>query len=270
MQVNPRQPDDSVNVSKTHPLVEGGLLLGGIGVIFITVTAVIVFAVDLLVRFVPPEKEVKWLSNWSPMEVEIEDTPTQRQLTALLERMSRHYDTDYRFRIGIDESKVPNAMALPGGLIVVTQGLLDAVETENELAFVIGHELGHFAERDHLRQLGRIAALVVMFAGVSSSGGGGDVGLGLSEVTLRSFNREQEARADAFGLSLLHAEYGHVTDAGAFFTRIAEDSDSLSAYFGTHPAPDDRVDTLLESARQNGWAVDGQVTRWVTEPDIED
>ena len=44
-----------------------------------------------------------------------------------------------------------NAVALPGGNIVVFAGLLKEIKSENELAMILGHELGHFAHRDHLR-----------------------------------------------------------------------------------------------------------------------
>ena len=46
-------------------------------------------------------------------------------------------------------------MALPGGQIMVFSGLLKKVNLENELAMVLGHELGHYAHRDHLRGMGR-------------------------------------------------------------------------------------------------------------------
>lgn len=264
MRVSPRLPDDSVNVSKTHPLAEAGTLLAGIGIAFVLVTVVIVFAVDILLRVVPPATEVRWLSNWSPFEVIAEQTPEQEQLDALLRRMERHWQTDYQFRIAIDDDILPNAMALPGGLILVTRGLLDAVESENELAFVLGHELGHFAERDHIRQLGRATVLMLFLSAVSGGSGGANVGYSFTDLTLRGFNRKQETKADEFGLALLHDEYGHVADAGAFFNRIGMDADGsiLNRYLGTHPAPTDRVDALQRLARQRGWAVDGETVEW--------
>ncbi|MEL6871048.1 MAG: M48 family metalloprotease, partial [Pseudomonadota bacterium] len=132
----------------------------------------------------------------------------------------------------------------------------------NELAFVLGHELGHFAERDHIRQLGRATALTLFLSAVSSGSGGASVGFSFADLTLRGFNREQESQADAFGLRLLVSEYGHVADAGAFFTRIAEQASVFDRYVGTHPAPDDRVAALQRLARQNGWEINGPTTLW--------
>ncbi|MEO0574126.1 MAG: M48 family metallopeptidase [Pseudomonadota bacterium] len=264
MRVSPRLPDDSVNVSKTHPLAEAGTLLAGIGIAFIVVTITIVFAVDILLRLVPPATEVRWLSKWSPFEIEAEQSPEQQELEALLARMARHWQTDYQFRIAIDDNSLPNAMALPGGLILVTRGLLDAVETENELAFVLGHELGHFAERDHIRQLGRATVLMLFLSAVSGGSGGANIGYSFTDLTLRGFNRQQESRADEFGLALLHDEYGHVADAGAFFGRINTNAEAtvFNRYLGTHPMPIDRVDALRSLAKQRGWATNGATTPW--------
>ncbi|MEL6869809.1 MAG: hypothetical protein AAFO81_08410, partial [Pseudomonadota bacterium] len=118
MRVSPRQPDDSVNVSKTHPLAEAGTLFAGVAAFFVVVTVIIVFSVDILLRFVSPATEVRWLSKWSPVQVDEQSSDVQRDLSALLARMSQHWDTDYQFRIAIDGSDTPNAMALPGGLIL--------------------------------------------------------------------------------------------------------------------------------------------------------
>ena len=114
-------------------------------------------------------------------------------------------------------------MALPGGLIVVTQGLLDQVESENELAFVLGHELGHFRNRDHLRALGRGVVISLFFAVVTGNDVAG-LGIKATDLTLRGFSREQETRADEFGLAIVHAEYGHVNQASRLFERWDEEN----------------------------------------------
>ena len=62
------------------------------------------------------------------------------------------YNRDYQV-LYIPESTV-NALAIPGDRIIIYQGLLEDVESENELMMILGHELGHFANRDHLRGLG--------------------------------------------------------------------------------------------------------------------
>ena len=157
-------------------------------------------------------------------------------------------------------------MALPGGLIIVTQGLLDQVESENELAFVLGHELGHYRNRDHMRALGRAVVLSIFFTVATGSDVSG-LGLRISDLALRSFSRKQESSADEFGLAVVYAEYGHVNEAWRLFERWEDGDDSLLdvvSYLSTHPQPDDRIEDLEDIASREGWPEEGDVTalRW--------
>ena len=73
-------------------------------------------------------------------------------------------------------------------------------------------------------------------------GAAGDLVTLSSELTGRSFSREQESRADAFGLSLVVAEFGHVNGATDFFEKLPAPEGaierSLSTYLATHPISD--------------------------------
>ena len=153
-------------------------------------------------------------------------------------------------------------MALPGGLIIVTDGLLEQVESENELAFVLGHELGHYRNRDHLRALGRGVVLALLFT-VTTGRDVSGIGITVSDLALRGFSRKQEIAADAFGLGVVNAHYGHVNEAWRLFQRWDEGNDDrldLAAYTSTHPQPADRIERLEELAWIEGWDLEGQVT----------
>ena len=189
----------------------------------------------------------------------------ERLLTveSITDRLARHYpESPYSFRIEIDDSPEPNAMAFPGGLIVVTSGLLDEVRTENELAFVLAHEIGHFRNRDHLRAMGRGLVLSLLLL----TAGGGDTanfGASVADMTLRGFSRGQESDADAFARELVQAEFGHVAESWRFFERLDGDAgpvSELAAYASTHPSPASRIEDLIEMAERNGWRTSGPVT----------
>jgi hypothetical protein len=68
------------------------------------------------------------------------------------------------------------------------------VESENELAFVLGHELGHFRNRDHLKSLGRDLALALLIATLSQGSSVGDLAALSGDLAGRSFSREQEEK----------------------------------------------------------------------------
>lgn len=275
MRFIPKKADDSVNVSDEHPLVEAGTLVIGLGLIFVGIMVVLIFMVDVALYFVPEEKEIEMFDAWLPEDITTvsHNDPRLARLEGVLYRLSRHWpESKYDFRVEIDDSEIMNAMAYPGGLIIVTTGLLDRVESENELAFILGHELGHFHNRDHLRGLGRGVVLTIMFATLGFSDADVGVGSSLANLTLRGFSRNQEADADAFGLSILNDEYGHVGDAWRFFERIGSEDDDmidLLEYVATHPSPEDRIQDLLAMASENDWATTGEIypINWEKAPD---
>ena len=264
MRFIPKQPKEGVNVSDEHPLVEASTLVVGLGLIFVAIALFLIFVVEVALYFIPIETEVEMFEAWLPDDITTvaPDDDRLAKLDSMVYRLTRHWpEAPYTFRVEIDESEQLNALAYPGGLIVVTSGLLDRVETENELAFVLGHELAHFRNRDHMRGLGRGVLLSVLFVVVSGSDGGSDLGATVADLTLRGFSRGQESDADEFGLSLVQQEYGHVADAWRFFEHIDEDETSLLlAYLSTHPSPDDRVEALIQLAGENGWLITGDVT----------
>jgi len=68
------------------------------------------------------------------------------------------------YRLVLIADDAPNAFAFPGGTIGITRGLLDALDDDIELAFVLAHELGHFYHRDHLQGMGRAMGFRIIMA----------------------------------------------------------------------------------------------------------
>jgi Zn-dependent protease with chaperone function len=260
-----KQAKEGINVSDTHPLAEAGALVAGLAAIFVAIALLLIFMVEVAVYFVSTEDEANLFADWLPDDLRsVSRTDDRlRETQLLVDRLAVHWpETTYQFRVEIDDSELSNAMALPGGLIIVTQGLLDQVESENELAFVLGHELGHFRNRDHLRALGRGVMLSVFFAVVTGNDFTG-IGLTAADLTLRSFTRQQETRADEFGLAIVHAEYGHVNEAWRLFERWAITDNNLIdlvTYLSTHPDTGDRIADMRELTRIRAWQTNGDVT----------
>ena len=159
------------------------------------------------------------------------------------------------------EDDRPNAMAIPGGAILVTTGLLEGIRSENELAFVLGHEIGHFKNRDPLNGLGRQLATALLMAVVTGSAGGGADLLGLTgRITARNFGRNQELAADRAGLEIVYREYGHVASASDFFAQLPNDPEfaqRFQGYFATHPVTKNRISALERLAHEQSWPSEG-------------
>lgn len=266
MRFEPRLPAEGINGGLEHPLKEAAVLVGGLSVLFAVLFVGLIWFVDIVVTLVPVRAEARTFAAWG-LDGLADGAGEPRVAAAerLLARLARHWpDAPYEFRLGFLPVDAPNALALPGGLIAVTRGLLDEVETENELALVLGHELGHFHHRDHLRQLGRGVVVGVALAVLSNAADSrlqlGDV---VADLTSRSFGRDQERMADRFGLGLVAAEFGHVAGAWAFFERLraaGKGHDGLVAYLATHPGNRERIDDLELLAAERAWPTAGPLT----------
>lgn len=266
MKFTPRKARDDVNVSKEHPLVEAGTLVAGLGLLFTLVLVVLIFLADLLLYLVPEDREVAMFRSWLPEDIATVayDDPRLEDVESLLARLARHWpETSYEFWIEIHDSGDVNAVALPGGLILVTAGLLEDIQTENELAFVLAHELGHFRNRDHIRGMGRGVVLSMLLAAIGVSKGSSALSFPVADLTLRNFSRRQESAADRFALDIVNAEYGHVADAWRFFERVSRSDGSegrVSEFLSTHPVPERRIQAIIEYAGESGYAITGDVT----------
>ena len=258
MKFTARQPGINVNVSPIHPLKEFAILAGGLLAVVVGIYLVLGLAVDLIVPRLSMDMEKKLAGAFIGKIVENEDAAdTTRSLQALVDRLQdRCAPLPYTITVHVTESDAVNAAALPGGHMVVFTGLLAEMASENELAFVLAHELGHYANRDHLRGMGR--ALVLMTASTLLLGADNSInsmigqGMALTEL---SFSRKQERQADEFALETLYCHYGHVADATSFFSKIPEDGDPgrFGHYFASHPENRRRISHLEDLAQARGY-----------------
>lgn len=258
MKFTARQPGINVNVSPTHPLKEFAILAGGLLAIVVGVYLALGLAVDLIVPRLSMDLEKKLAGAFVGRLVETEEVDTTtRSLQDLVDRLQdRCTQLPYSITVHVTESDAVNAAALPGGHMVVFTGLLAEMTSENELAFVLAHELGHFANRDHLRGLGR--ALVLMTASTVLLGADNSVNSMIGQgmvLTELSFSRKQESQADEFALETLFCHYGHVADATSFFNKIPEDGDPgrFGHYFASHPENRRRISHLEDLAQERGY-----------------
>lgn len=262
MKYTPRRLKTNVNITPTSPLKELAVLVGGLLAIGIGVYVLLGFAVDLIAPRISIELEKKLATPFIHSFKESTRTHEQQPYVQSLidDLQSRCTNLPYDFKVHIIESEMVNAAALPGGHILVFNGLLKQVSSENELVFILSHELGHYAHRDHLRGLGRGLVLLTMSAILFGSDNAvGDLlskGLNFTEM---GFSRKQEAQADEFGLETLQCAFGHVAGATDFFSKMYEGQDLTrwGHYFASHPENRRRIVHLKKLAGDRGYPVGG-------------
>ncbi len=256
---NPEIPE-GINVSPTHPLKDFALLVAGISALLIVAVLAVSLLAGQLSRHIPFEQEqalAASLGRWLP---EPPDSPVDRQrqqyLQSLADRLAGTMELPPEMPITMhySSSKTLNAMATLGGHVVVFQGLIDTLPSENALAMVLAHEIAHVRHRDPVVAMGRGFAVMLALSSLSGVGDGalqqwlGGVGM----LPILSFSRSQEEAADATALQAVLDLYGHVGDAAAFFEEVAERQSAAHSptMFNTHPDVNQRIARIREfSAR---------------------
>ena len=137
-----------------------------------------------------------------------------------------------------------NALALPGGRILVFKGLLDFVDHPNALAGVLAHELGHIAERHPLRgTIEKGASGVVIGLLLGDVTGGTAIAAAVEVATSAAYTREMEADADSFALDAMTTLGWDVEPFAAFFEDLAGEHPEPGGIFeilSTHPPSEER------------------------------
>lgn len=131
-----------------------------------------------------------------------------------------------------------NAFAYPNGTIVIFEGLLKTIKSENALAFVLAHEVGHYAHRDHFKtmlELGLYSILGSVFDNMMTIP---------SAAVQAHFSQNIETAADLYALGVLYKKYGHVGGATEFFSSIQHNETEALALFQSHPLSKKRIEAL--------------------------
>lgn len=167
-----------------------------------------------------------------------------RSLVAVCERK----DMPYTFKI-LNERKELNAMTAPGGFIYITRALLEALESDDEVAFVLGHEIGHVAG-DHIRkQLSQAIAASILLDILTARSSqlvrlGTDIMFSLYQS---GYSRQHERDADTRGVRYMKAAgYNPIAAITALKKLGMERYKGLVRWFGTHPDIPSRVERIAK------------------------
>jgi predicted Zn-dependent protease len=169
------------------------------------------------------------------------------------------YAGNFRFHLLADPETV-NAFALPGGQIFVTQGLLQRLRTEAELAGVLGHEVGHVIHRHSAEQMaqGQLGAMLSQAVGVAASDGsdGGQhaamVAAMVNQMMQLRYSRKDESESDRYGIDAM-ASAGYDPKAMLEVMEIlkqASNGQNPPEWLSSHPLPETRIQEIREYLRQ--------------------
>ena len=190
------------------------------------------------------------------------DPDLTRYVDSVGQRIAQHADLDLAYEFTVLNNSVPNAWALPGGKIAINRGLLTELDSEAELAAVLGHEIVHAAARHGAQQASRGMLLqgAVVATGMAVQGReyGQIVGMGTAlgaQLVSQRYSRDAEREADYYGMQYM-AEAGYdpqgAIDLQETFVKLSEgrNQDWLSGLFASHPPSRERLQRNRELAAE--------------------
>ncbi len=172
-------------------------------------------------------------------------------------------DYDWEFEV-FDDDQI-NAWVMPGGKVGFYTGILDVMENDDQLAAVMGHEVGHVvgrhaAERysqELLAQIGTAAAVAALTAYDTPYGGeiAAVLGAGVTFGVILPYSRRHEYEADRLGVDFMRGGGYAAPEALRFWEKLAARSEaSPLAFMSTHPSDEERIAALREHLDMQGGA----------------
>ena len=168
------------------------------------------------------------------------------KLIAALEGAS---DLPVPVRAAVLRTPVVNAIALPGGRVYLLDGLLAQAQSPDEVAGVLGHELGHVAHRDGTKSVLEAGGISVLFGMLLGDFTGGSAAVMAAQVALRSANsREKEAAADRFGAELISKLGAEPSALGKMLQRLSGKGTQIPHFLLDHPDAEQRSAAIAQVA----------------------
>lgn len=167
---------------------------------------------------------------------------------------------EFAFHLLADDQTI-NAFALPGGQIFITAGLYNRLQTEGELAGVLGHEIGHVVGRHSAEQLAT-SRLIEGLTGAAviaaydpdnpNSVSGAQMAALIGQMVNMKYGRDDELESDRLGVRFM-AESGYDPRAMIGVMQVLAEASQGQAppeFFSTHPNPENRVEEIEQAIQE--------------------
>ena len=235
-------------------------ILAAVAVVGIT-GALYLWGIPALASLVAPRVPVAWeerlgrsaMDYLAPRELICEDPRRQKALDAIVARLAATAPSPYTFRLIVVNRPDVNALAAPGGYLVVFRGLLERTGSPEELAGVLAHEMQHVLQRHSTKALVQHLSTGLLITALTGDVSGA-MAYGLESARVLGqlrYSRAAEAEADEQGMKLVIAAGFDPTGMIEFFERLerkGKDPSGLLKYLSSHPGSADRATRLRQLA----------------------
>jgi len=204
-----------------------------------------------------------------------EDQALQDYVNGVGQRLAKlSHRPELQFHFTVIDSDEINAFAIPGGYVYITRGILAYLNSEAEMAGVIGHEIGHVTARHSVKQQSQSVLTNILGMGAAIFTGSGAVAdlanIG-GEALLRGYGRDMELQADGLGAEYI-ARAGYDPQAMIWVVGTLKNQETFErerakaegrepniyhGVFATHPDNDTRMQQAIQAAGKAGTQLNG-------------
>ncbi|TVZ56037.1 peptidase M48-like protein [Lutibacter sp. Hel_I_33_5] len=165
--------------------------------------------------------------------------------------IARQSNYKYEFHLLRDERAI-NAFALPGGQIFITYALFSKLKNEDQLAGVLGHEIGHVLGKHSNERITDANFWKLLTMGASVGADLGQLANGIGQQTLLKNGRGDELESDELGVKLMiDAGYKPESLIGVMqILKAAAGPNRVPEFQSSHPDPENRIEKIKEAIRK--------------------
>jgi len=265
----PPPEDEKINVSSS----DYGFLLLKLALFLVVAVLTLNIALrltgsTLATALISPQQENKiftpLVTKYFAQQNDAEIQEINNELQRIAERLSANlaHNNSIKFTVHYKPDSQIDAGATLGGHILINKGLLNELQTENEIATVLAHEISHSLNRDPLANVGgsllsQIALLMILGNNPSAK-----LGLTSAQMEQQAYNRSIEERADAFAVKLIADTYGHVGGVIKTYefldkTEKSHRLDTTPSFLRSHPEIPKRIELIILEIKKHGWPDSG-------------
>jgi Zn-dependent protease with chaperone function len=232
------------------------VILSAAGVIGVT-ASLYLWGIPAMADVIAPYIPVSWeerlgqsvVDAIAPVEKRCVDSTRSKKVQEILNALrSSDPHSPYKFRVMVVNSPGVNALAAPGGNMLIFRGLLEKTASPEELAGVLAHEMQHILQRHATRALLQQVSMKILLAAAVGDARGLSYGLeGAQALGMLRYTRQKEEEADREAVQMLIASGIDPRGLVTFFETVQKESlNSLKMpfYLSTHPDLEERIQRL--------------------------
>lgn len=245
--------EDNDNVEKTSEVGNFFILISGIVGVFLAIVLSLSFIAEIFINIMPIKMKYNienTISTLIDIDKRIDSSYSDKKeqlnyLKTIIIKNDKELKAYSNIKIEVIKSDEYNAWVLPNGEIHFTTTLLNDNFTQEELTYILAHEIGHYKNRDALKSISKsiISMVVASLMGTDINANTSTIITNASFFERISYSKNKEKKADRYSAKMLKKLYGNTNGAVSALKKMdnRNKASEFYHYFSSHPSPKERI-----------------------------